>query len=221
MATKRQACSQPSGLIKAAVEFDRFALPGTIPAVGVKDRVASPVGDDEIKAGVHSGLDAVPGHKFTVGPNQHLLDTAGQMVGDIGNKGGGFLARNGGAFAQFADQILMGLFDKTQNRPKTQLAAVLGVVTLASALLVAVNCFDGGVDVDPDPGILQAAQLPDPFAQDAADLQDRFGLVDPQAVHIAPVGAGRRKPVDLEKTAEHGVQANVNEMPDSVEPYKQ
>ena len=96
------------------------------------------------------------------------------------------MAGDRGAFAQLADQILTGFFDKAQNRPQAQFAAVLGIVALSGALLVAVNGFDGGVDVDADPGILQTAQLPDPFAQDAGNLQNRFGLVDAEAVHVAP-----------------------------------
>jgi hypothetical protein len=84
---------------------------------------------------------------------------------------------------------------------KTQLAAVLCIVALDGALLVAKNSFDGGVDVDSDPGILQTAQLPDSLAQHIGDLQDRFGLIDSQAVHVTPIGAGRRKPSEPEKAA--------------------
>ena len=94
-------------------------------------------------------------------------------------------------------------------------------MAFAGALLVAKNSFDGGVDVDSDPGVLQTAQLPAPLAQHIGDLQDRFGLIDSQAVHVTPIGDGRRKPGDLEKAADHRVQANVYKMPDPVEPDKQ
>ena len=90
---------------------------------------------------------------------------------------------------------------------------MLGVVPFAGALLVAVNRFDSGVDVDPDPAILQTAQLPDPLAQDAGNFQNRPGLIDPQAVHVAPEDTGYRKPADLEKASEHRVQANVYDWP--------
>ena len=106
------------------------------------------------------------------------------------------MTRYSGAFAQFADQVFTGFFDKTQNRSQAQFTPVLGVVALSGALLVAVNRFDRGVDIDPDPGVAQTAQLPDAFAQDAAKLQNRSGLVDARgcprsARRCWPQGAGR------------------------------
>jgi hypothetical protein len=71
--------------------------------------------------------------EFAVGPKQHLPNAAGQMGFDVGDECGSLWAGNGGALSQFADQILTGFFDEAQNRPKTQLAAVLGIVALAGA----------------------------------------------------------------------------------------
>jgi len=67
----RLAPSRRAG--KAAVEFNRLALAGPIPARGVKYRGAALVGDDEIIAGLDGGLYAVPGQKLTVGSQQYLL----------------------------------------------------------------------------------------------------------------------------------------------------
>jgi len=50
---------------------------------------------------------------------------------------------------------LARFFDKAQYRAQALFAAVLGIVALARALLVVVNCFNRGVDVDANLGILQ------------------------------------------------------------------
>ena len=98
------------------------------------------------------------------------MDTAGQVGADGGNESTGLIAVNAGAFAQFAQQIFAGLFNKAQYRPQALFAPVLGIVAFAGALLVAVNRFDGGIDVDADLVKLDAAQLPDTFAQNAHHL---------------------------------------------------
>jgi hypothetical protein len=98
---------------------------------------------------------------------------------------------------------------------------VLGIVALASALHLSIDGFDRGVDVDQDSGILQPAQLPDPFTQDARDFQQGVGLIDPQAVDIASEGAGCRQPGEFEKTAEHGIEPKVDKVPDPVKTDKQ
>ena len=59
--------------------------------------------------------------------------------------------------AQLANQIFMGFLDKSQQRPQARFAAVLWIVPLASALHLPIDGFDRGVDVNPDPGILQTA----------------------------------------------------------------
>ena len=100
-------------------------------------------------------------------------------------------------------------------------AAVLGIVALAGALHLSIDGFDRGVDVDPDPGISQTAQFPDPLAQDAGDFQQGVGLIDPQAVDIASEGAGCRQPREFKKTAEHGIEPNVDKVPDPIKADKQ
>jgi len=42
-----------------------------------------------------------------------------------------------------------------------------------------------------------------------------------QAVNITPEGSGRRQPVDLEKTAEHGIEPDVDKVPDPIKADKQ
>ncbi|MDB4442090.1 hypothetical protein N9219_01570, partial [bacterium] len=63
-----------SGLINAAVIFDAVAFKGSIPIAGVKNRGASPIGDDKFKTGVHRRIDTLPTQKFTIGAQQDILD---------------------------------------------------------------------------------------------------------------------------------------------------
>ena len=105
------------------------------------------------------------------------------------------------------------VFNKAQDRPQALLAPVLCVVSLARPLLIAVNSLYRGIDVDPDLIKLNATKLPDPLAKNAHDLQQRFALVYPKAVDIPPERAGRRKPADPEKTAQHRIQSNIGKVP--------
>jgi hypothetical protein len=68
-----------------------------------------------------------------------------------------FIAGYRCAFAQLAQQIFAGFFDKAQYRTKTFFTAVFGIMALAGALLVAINRFDGGINVDANLSILYIA----------------------------------------------------------------
>ena len=92
---------------------------------------------------------------------------------------------------------------------------------LAAALLVAVKGLNGGIQIDVQPMKAQITQLPDALAQAAHQLHQAVGLVNAQAIHVAPIGAGRRKPVKLEKAAQQTIESNVGKMPQSVEANKQ
>lgn len=75
------------------------------------------------------------------------------------------LFRNGRVFAPFFGQVFAGLFDKAYQRTKRLLASLVCIVALASAVLVAINCFDGPIDVDAGPVKLEITKLPDGFAK--------------------------------------------------------
>jgi hypothetical protein len=93
------------------------------------------------------------------------------MIFNVGDQRGALFTGDGAAFAQFTDHVFAGLFDKRQQRTQARLAAVFGVVVLAGVLLVAEDAFDRRVDVHPDAAVPKTAQLPDPFAQNGAHLQ--------------------------------------------------
>jgi hypothetical protein len=77
------------------------------------------------------------------------------------------------------------------------------------------------IDIQADAVIGYIANLPDPIAQQGHQMQQRMGLVDAQAIDIAPEGAGHRQAREFEKSAQHGVQAKIGKMPDAVKPDKQ
>ena len=167
-------------VLRAAVVKALFGLTyQQLPFVGIKYRCATPVADDKVKTGGHCGLHALPAKELSVSADQYLLHTAGKMVFNIGDKPRGLFGRHGGAPAQFAEKIFMGFLDKGQQRPQTRFAAMLGIVALSGTLRLPVDGLYRGVDVDPDPGLSQTAQLPDPFAQDAHHLDQGSGQIDP------------------------------------------
>ena len=78
------------------------------------------------------------------------MHTTGQMILDLFDKICRFLAANCLAFAKFAEQILAGLIDETQNGPQCLFTTVFGIMAFAAALLVAKNRLHGRVDTDTD-----------------------------------------------------------------------
>jgi len=67
-----------------------FCIPTTLPILSahlrIEDRSASPVGNDKFKSGFNGCLYGFPRHELTIGSQQNILDTTGQMVINIGNK---------------------------------------------------------------------------------------------------------------------------------------
>lgn len=97
---------------------------------------------------------------------------------------------------------------------------MLRIMANPSAFLIAIDRFHGGIDVDGNVALLNPASFPDLLSQPAHDSQKRPGLIDPQAVQITPIGTGCRKFIHSEDAAKHGLQANVNKMPDPFESDK-
>ena len=158
-----------SGLVNAAVILDGFALKWSIPSVGIEDRSAPPVGNDKFKSGFNRCLYGFPRHELTIGSQQDILDAAGKVLVEAFDKLGGFFTVNGCAFTKFAQQIFSGFFDKAQDRTKSFFAAMLCIVAFTGTLLVAINGFHGGIDVDANLIKLKSAQLPDALSKDAHD----------------------------------------------------
>ncbi len=52
-------------------------------------------------------------------------------------------------------------------------------------------------------------------------MEKGIRLIDSKTIYVTPEGTGRRQAMKLEKSTNHGIQTNVYEMPQSVEPYKQ
>ena len=141
------------GLIDAAVIRNILALPRTTPTRRIEGRVASFVGDNEVIAAANCGLDTFPALELPIGPQQDLLDTDRQLKFGLKDKGGGLLTANRFAFSKLSDKAFPGLLNEAQHRPVALLATVFGVVTFTAALLIAVDCLHGGVDIDADPVI--------------------------------------------------------------------
>lgn len=194
---------------------------GPIPAMRFKWRIASFVGDNKIKSGFEAFIDAWPALKFSIGANQYLLDARWQAASYSGNERCGLFTADGLSLAKPAQQILAGLLDKTQYWPISHFTAVFGVVAFSRTLLMTENSLHGRVDVQTNPMIGKLAQRPDPIAQHRHQFKQRLGLIDPQTVDVAPEGTGHRQPGQMEKTAQHGVQAQVAKVPYAVKPYKQ
>ena len=98
------------------------------------------------------------------------MHTTGQMIFDLFYKIGSFLAADRLAFTKFAEQILAGLIDETQNRSQCLFTTVFGIMPLAAALLVAKDRLHGRIDTDTDFVIIDIAKLPHPLAQDADNI---------------------------------------------------
>ena len=98
------------------------------------------------------------------------MDTTGQMIIDLFDKISRFFAADRLAFTKFADQILAGLIDKTQNWSQCLFTAVFGIMPFATALLVAKDRFNRRIDTDTDFVIIDIAKLPYTLAQHAHNL---------------------------------------------------
>jgi len=90
----------------------------------------------------------------------------------------------------------------------------------STTLLIAIDRFNRGIDTDIDSIMVQTTKLPEPFAQNAHDFQKGAGLVQSQAVNIAPEGGGHRKSRQSKKTANYGIKLYVSKMPNSIKAYK-
>jgi hypothetical protein len=104
-------------LVNTAVVLKRLSLMGPIPAMRFKWRIASFVGDNEIKTGLEAFIDAWTVLKFSIGANQYLLDARWQAASYSGNKRCGLFTADGLSLAKPAQQVLAGLLDKTQYGP--------------------------------------------------------------------------------------------------------
>ena len=99
------------------------------------------------------------------------MHTTGQMIFDLFYKIGSFLAADRLAFTKFAEQILAGLIDETQNGAQCLFTAVFAIMSFAAALLVAAkDRLHGRIDTDTDFVIIDIAKLPHPLAQDADNI---------------------------------------------------
>ena len=218
---KPARCVPTIGLVDATIELGIFVLPGAIPSLRIKRWLTAPVGDDKIKSTVHCRLDALPAKKFTVGPEQHVLNTARKAGFDLNDESSYLRAGHGLAFSQFAQQIFSGLGDKAKDWPIALLASVFAIMPLARALLVAVKGFNGGVDIDIYAVVVQFELFPHSFAQGVHDFNQRHTLVDTHIVHISPERAGDRQPFKAEKAAHDSVEPDVGKMPQAVKADKQ
>jgi len=208
-------------LIDAAIILNILSFPWPIPTTWIKGRVAPFVGDDEVIAATYCGLNTFPALELSIGPQQDIANTAGQLGFGLENKGSVLFAAERFAFSKLSDKTFSGLFNETKYWPVSFLAPMFGVVTFAAALLVAVQRLDCGVDIDADPVITDAQLLPYPFTQNAHELKQGLSLVDAQAIEVAPEGARHRQLCQPKKSAQHGIVPDVSKMPNSVKAYKQ
>ena len=148
------------------------------------------------------------------------MDTTGQICSGLEDKSRGLFAAECFAFSKLSDKALPGLLNEAQHRPVPFFATILGVVTFTATLLMTVQGFNGSVDIDTNSVIIETQLLPYPFAQDTHELQKGLGLVDAQAVEVAPESTRHRQLCQSEKSAQHGIKPDVGKMPDSVKAYK-
>ena len=210
-----------NGLVDTAVVLDRASPPGLVPVPRIKRGLGSLVGNDEMEAGFGGCKNTLPTEKLSIGSQKNFFHTARQMVLDLTDEGGAFLSVQNVSLPEFTRKILSGLIHKTQHWTVCLLASMAGVVSHASPLLIAINRFRSGIDTQMDPFILQGTQLPGPFPQGAVHLENALGLVDAEAVHISPEGAGSRQTGQLEKSANHRVQPDIDKMPQAIETDKE
>ncbi len=88
------------------------------------------------------------------------------------------------------------------------------------ALLVTVNGFDRGIDINGDAAIGRSTLPPRLFSQSLHDFPRWPPLINAQAVQVTLIGAGNRQTFYAEDAAKHGLQTNVNKMPNPVKPDK-
>ena len=98
---------------------------------------------------------------------------------------------------------------------------MFGVVPFSAALLISIQSLNGGIDINADSGITEAQLMPNPFTQDAHQLQKGLGLVNAHAVQVAPECTRYRQFRKPEKSAQDGIKSNIGKMPDPVKAYKQ
>jgi hypothetical protein len=188
-----------------------------VPVLGIKRGFGSLVGDDELKACLGGCVDALPTEELSVSPQKNLLHAPGQMVFDSADEDGTFLPIQDVSLAEFTQKAFPGFIHKTQHRSVCFLPSMGGVISHSASLLIPIDRFRSGIDTEVDPPILQPTELPSPFPQDTAHLKNRVGLIDTQAVHVPPEGAGCRQTDKLEETANHSIQTNIDKMPQSIE----
>jgi hypothetical protein len=139
------------------------------------------------------------------------------MVFDSADEDSTFLPIQDVPLAEFTQKAFPGFIHKTQYGAVCLLASMGGVVSLSPPLLIPVDGFRSGIDTEVDPPMLQPTQMPGSFPQNAAYPYDRVGLIDPEAVHVPPEGAGCRQAGELEESTNHGIQADIDKMPQPIE----
>jgi hypothetical protein len=192
-----------------------------IPASGIKRRLGSFVGNDEMEAGFGGCKNTFPTKKLSISSQNNLVNAPGQMGLDLTDEGCRFLPVQNIALPEFAQEVLSGFIHKTQHRTVCFLPSMGGVVSHAAPLLIAINRFRSGIDTKMNPSIFQATQLPSPFPHNTAKRENRFSLINTETVHISPKSTGRRQTGELEKAANHRVQTDIDEMPQAIETDKE
>jgi len=117
--------------------------------------------------------------------------------------------------------VFSGFIHKTQHRTVGFLPSMGGVIPHTTPLLIPINRFRGGIDAKVNPSILQFAKMSGPLPNNPADVENRVGLIDAQAVHISPKSAGCRQTVKVEKSTNYRIQTDIHKMPQPIETDEQ
>ena len=135
-------------------------------------------------------MNAFPTLKFSISPDQYLLNTIRKVSTDLFDHSRRFLAGDRFTFAQAAYQIFTALLDESQHRSIAFLPTVFGVVALTPALLVAEQGLHGCIDVYTNAVIVHVAQLPGTLAYQRHQVDQRIGLVGSYESHGQVAGFG-------------------------------
>jgi hypothetical protein len=171
-----------------------------------------------LEADFGSGIDTLPTEEFPVCAQKNLFDAPRQVALDCSNEGSRLLPVQDIPFPEFAKEALPGFIYKTQHRTVGFLPSMSSVVSHTPALLVAIDRFGGGIDAEMDHTVSQATQLPGTLPQSTVHLDNGVGLIDAETVHVSPVGARSRQLSKLKETADHGIQPDVDKVPQPIKP---
>lgn len=134
--------------LHATVIFDMLGFQGAIPPIPIKVRVASFIGDNEIKTQTLCGFYRLPAEKLPIGSDQDMLSTARKMRLNLHDKVGGLFAADRFTFTKLSQKVFPRQLDETKHRSVPFLASALGIVPLTTSLRFPVKRLDRCIDVD-------------------------------------------------------------------------